>query len=99
MRYMGLSIDEIKNIALLGRIGITEEEAMIYQKDLSAVLGYFEKLQEIDTDGVEEIGHITGMTDVYRVDHVDEMEESGKEMIMNNVRETQDGYIKVKSIL
>ena len=96
---MELSIDEIKDIALLGRIGITEEEATIYQKDLSSVLHYFDKLQELDTDGVEEIGHITGMTDVYRIDRVEEMDETGKQLTMENVRDTQDGYIKVKSIL
>jgi aspartyl-tRNA(Asn)/glutamyl-tRNA(Gln) amidotransferase subunit C len=96
---MELSSNEIKDIAHLGRIGVSDEEVAMYQKDLSSVLKYFEKLQEVDTENVEEIGHITGMTDVYRIDRVEEMDDAGKQGIMANVRETQDGYIKVKSIL
>lgn len=96
---MELTRDEIKDIAMLARIGVTDEEIGAYQKDLSSVLQYFEKLQELNTDDVEEIGHITGVTDVYREDVVNEMDESGKEKVMENVSDVQDGYIKVKNVL
>lgn len=96
---MELTRDEIKEIAALARVGVTEEEIDTYQKDLSSVLQYFEKLQELDTEDVEEIGHITGVSDVYREDEVLEMSVDGKERIMDNVVDVQDGYIKVKSVL
>ena len=96
---MELTQDEIKEIAALARIGVTDEEIGAYQKDLSSVLQYFEKLQELDTDDVEEIGHITGVTNVYRDDEIVEMDEEGKKRIMENITEQKDGYIKVKSVL
>ncbi len=96
---MELTKDEVRDVALLARIGITDKEIDMYQKDLSSVLGYFDKLQEVDTKGVEEIGHITGVTNVYRDDKVVEMDEEGKELIMKNISEKKDGYIKVKSVL
>ena len=96
---MELTKDEVRDVALLARIGITDEEVDLYQKDMSAVLEYFEKLQEVNTEGVEEIGHITGVTNVYRKDEVNEMSDEGKEKIMKNISETRDGYIKVKSVL
>jgi aspartyl-tRNA(Asn)/glutamyl-tRNA(Gln) amidotransferase subunit C len=96
---MELTKDEVRDVALLARVGITDEEVDMYQKDLSTVLGYFDKLQEVDTDGVEEIGHITGVTNVYRADKVVEMEENGKKLIMKNISEEREGYIKVKSVL
>lgn len=96
---MELTKDEVRDIALLARIGVTDEEINLYQKDMSSVLGYFEKLQEVDTEGVEEIGHITGVTDVYRSDDVIEMDDEGKELIMNSIPSKKDGYIKVKSVL
>ena len=96
---MELTKDEVRDIAALARIGITNEEVELYQKDMSAVLGYFEKLQEVDTEDVEEIGHITGVTNVYRKDEVEEMNDEGKEKIMKNISEQKDGYIKVKSVL
>ncbi|XLQ20387.1 MAG: Asp-tRNA(Asn)/Glu-tRNA(Gln) amidotransferase subunit GatC [Candidatus Moraniibacteriota bacterium] len=96
---MELTKDEIRDVAVLARIGITDEEVDSYQKDLSSVLDYFEKLQEVNTDNVEEIGHITGVTNVYRKDEVKEMDNEGKKMIMDNMKEERDGYIKVKSVL
>ncbi len=96
---MELTKDEVRDVALLARIGVTDEEVDSYQKDMSSILKYFEKLQEADTEGVEEIGHITGVTDVYRSDKIKEMDEEGRKKIMKNVPEERDGYIKVKSVL
>ncbi len=96
---MELTKDEVRDVALLARIGITDEEVDLYQKDLSSVFGYFDKLQEVDTKNVEEIGHITGVTNVYRDDKVQEMSDEGKKMIMKSIPEEREGYIKVKSVL
>jgi len=96
---MELTKNDIEEIALLARVGVNEQEIISYQKDLSSVLQYFEKLQEVDTDNVEEIGHITGMTNVYREDKVIECRDEIKQKIMENVPNVQDGYIKVKSVL
>lgn len=96
---MELTKDNVRDIATLARVGITDEEVILYQKDMSSVLKYFDKLQEVDTEDVEEIGHITGVTDVYRLDKVKEMPVEGKKIIMDNITDTRDGYIKVKSVL
>lgn len=96
---MQLTKEEIQKIAELARIELTEEEVIQRQKDLSNVLGYFEKLSELNTDDVEEIGHITGMTDVYRNDVVEEATDEEKKLMMENVLEENNGYIQVKSIL
>lgn len=93
-----LSKDEVKNIALLARIGIKEEEIEKYQKDLSAVLDFFRELETVETDGVEPIGHITGMVSVARTDQAEDFSSVGKEGIIKNVPETKDGFVKVKSV-
>ncbi len=96
---MTLTIEEIKDIALLARIGINDDEAVQYQKDLSSILEYFNKLQEVNTDDIEEIGHITGVENVYRRDVVDESSDEEKQAMMTNVPDAVDGHIKVKSVL
>lgn len=48
-----LSKEEIKKIANLGRLSLTDEEVEKLSGDLSAVLGYVEQLNELNTDGVE----------------------------------------------
>ncbi|MCK4636199.1 MAG: Asp-tRNA(Asn)/Glu-tRNA(Gln) amidotransferase subunit GatC [Candidatus Moranbacteria bacterium] len=96
---MQLTKEEVQEVVDLVRIGLTEEEIVERQKDMSNVLDYFDKLSELDTDKVEEIGHITGMNDVYRSDQIEEATEEEKKGMMENVKEEQNGYIKVQSVL
>lgn len=93
-----LTKDEVKKIAGLARIGISDKEVEKYQKDLSAVLDYFKKLEELDTSRTEPIRHITGINNVTREDRKEDPEKSGKEKILKNAPETKNGYIKVKTV-
>lgn len=93
-----LSTDEVQHIALLARIGLKEEEIGKYQKDLSTVLDFFRELETVATDTVMPIGHITGMINRARVDRSEDFEKAGKDGIINNVPETKDGFVKVKSV-
>lgn len=96
---MEITKEEVEKVADLARIGVSDEDVTSYQKDLSAILSYFEKLQEVDTEGVEEIGHITGMTNVYRHDRAEDFDEEGKKIMHENMPQSEDGFIKVKSVL
>ena len=51
-----LSKEEILHIATLARIGVSEKDVEKYQHDLSDILDYFKKLEEADTEGVEQVG-------------------------------------------
>ncbi len=90
--------EEVKHIALLARIGLSEEEVLQYGKDLSTVLAWFEKLAEADTSDVTPIGHITGRSDVARGDQVRRVESSVRDGIIADFPEQKDGYLKVKSV-
>jgi aspartyl-tRNA(Asn)/glutamyl-tRNA(Gln) amidotransferase subunit C len=96
---MSLSVEEVKHIAALARIGITEEEIEKYRQDLSAILDYFKKLEELNTDDIESIGHITGRFNSYREDRAQDFGELGKEAILKNSPEKNNKFIKVKSVL
>lgn len=94
-----LSQKEVKNIASLARIGVSEADVEKYQKDLSAVLDYFKTLEELDTTGIEPIGHATAQENVLRGDMVEVFGDEGREAILKNAPETKNKYIKVKSVL
>ncbi|HOX10791.1 MAG TPA: Asp-tRNA(Asn)/Glu-tRNA(Gln) amidotransferase subunit GatC [Candidatus Moranbacteria bacterium] len=94
-----LSREEILNIATLARVGLDEKDIEKYQHDLSEILDYFKKLDEVDVSGVEPIGHITGMQNVFRSDRKEDFGPLGKEAIAKNFPEEKEGYIKVKSVL
>ena len=50
-----MSVDEntVSRIANLARIGVTDDEVPALAKELSAILGFVEKLSELDTQGVK----------------------------------------------
>lgn len=93
-----LSVDEVKHIALLSRIGLRKEDIPTYQKDLSAVFVFFRELEKVSTETMEPIGHITGRTDVMRDDAHESFPQSQKEQILKNAPDTKDGFLKVKSV-
>jgi len=93
-----LSKSEVQKIASLARIEITNEEAERYSKELSDILGFVEKLNESDTEGVEPIAHITGAKNVVREDKIIEYSDETKDGIINNFPEKKDRFDKVKAV-
>lgn len=63
-----LTDKEVKHIAGLARIKTSEEEEKSLQKDLSSILEYIEKLNEVDTTGVEPLYQTTGLVNSFRTD-------------------------------
>lgn len=90
--------EEVKHIALLARIGLSEAEVSQYGKDLSTVLDWFAQLSEADTSQVRSTSHITGQSDVARKDVVRQADASVREGIVANFPEQKDGYLKVRSV-
>lgn len=90
--------DQAQKIASLARIEITNEEAEKYSKELSDILGFVEKLNEIDTKDIEPIAHITGASNVVREDKIIEYSEETKDRIINNFPEKKDRFDKVKAV-
>jgi aspartyl-tRNA(Asn)/glutamyl-tRNA(Gln) amidotransferase subunit C len=93
-----LSKDQVQKIANLARIEITDQEAEKYAKELSDILGFVEKLNEADTEGVEPIAHITGAKNMIREDRVIEASVETKDGIINNFPEKKERFDKVKAV-
>jgi aspartyl-tRNA(Asn)/glutamyl-tRNA(Gln) amidotransferase subunit C len=96
-----MSIDkkEIEHIAGLARIKLAEKEKDKMTKELGAILGYIDKLKEVNTEGVEPIAHITGLTDIFRNDdNPREPDPENIKRLMEQAPSEKDGYVKVKSV-
>ena len=61
---------DIDYVAHLARVGLTPEEARTLGAQLAAVLGYVEKLKEVDVSGVEPMAHALPRVNVSRRDEV-----------------------------
>lgn len=93
-----LTVEEVKHIALLSRIGLSDSDVPMYQKDLSAVFDFFRELEKLPTDDIAPIGHITGRTDVTRSDAHEDFPKEGKTQILENAPDTKDNFLKVRSV-
>ncbi|MFQ5509402.1 MAG: Asp-tRNA(Asn)/Glu-tRNA(Gln) amidotransferase subunit GatC [Leptospirillia bacterium] len=65
---MNIERDEVLKIASLARLTLTDDEVIGLGKDLNAILGYVEKLGELDTTGVPTLEHAAEFGDTFRDD-------------------------------
>jgi aspartyl-tRNA(Asn)/glutamyl-tRNA(Gln) amidotransferase subunit C len=90
---------EVEHIAGLARIKLTAKEKDKMTKELGAILGYIDKLEEVDTEGVEPIAHITGLADVFRKDdNPREPDPENIKRLMEQAPDEKGGYVKVKNV-
>lgn len=57
---MEISREEVEKVARLARLALTDEEAGVYQKQLSSILGYINQLGEVNTKNVPATAQVTG---------------------------------------
>jgi aspartyl-tRNA(Asn)/glutamyl-tRNA(Gln) amidotransferase subunit C len=66
-----LNDDEVRKIAKLANLTLTEDEVKQYGQQLSSILEYVQALEKIDVKGVEPMSHVHGITNVMREDVVE----------------------------
>jgi aspartyl-tRNA(Asn)/glutamyl-tRNA(Gln) amidotransferase subunit C len=65
---MSLSLDEVRKVAHLARLDLSDADLAAMRQQLSAILDYVAQLNEIDTTGVEELAHPLPIVNVFRAD-------------------------------
>jgi aspartyl-tRNA(Asn)/glutamyl-tRNA(Gln) amidotransferase subunit C len=92
-----LPIEQVEHIAQLARIELKEQEKEKFSKQLTSILGYVEKLNEVDTSDVEPTSHVVGLVSVMRPDKVESYRECKK--LIEAAPEDKDRCVKVKAVL
>ncbi len=65
---MRISKEEIEHIASLARLSLSEKEKELFGSQLSSILNYMEKLNELDTKDIEPTSHVLPLSNVMRDD-------------------------------
>lgn len=92
----------IKHIASLARIELTDKEEEKIGGQLSAILGYIDQLNNINTNGVEPLYQVTGLINSMREDKFRkdfEMDESLNTKLIGQAPTKEGSFLKVKSVL
>lgn len=87
---------DIEKAAKLANLTLSEKEKKLFSKQLSEVVDYVNKLQELDTETIEPIGHITGLTNVAREDNP--APSLSQDLVLKNTSKTYNGFFEVDAI-
>ena len=94
---MPLTPEEVRYNARLARIGLSDDEVSRFQNQLSQILDYFERLQEVDTENVPPTAHTLAMHNVMRDD--EPHPSIDKEEVLANAPQREDDLFRVRAIL
>ena len=88
-----ISDETIEYVGILAKLELSEEEKEPAKKDMGSMLDYIDKLNELDTDGVEPMSHVFPVQNVFREDVVTNGNQRGD--ILQNAPEQKDGAFVV----
>ncbi len=92
-----LSSDDVRHIAKLCRLNLSDEELEKFSKDLSSILNFIEKLQEINTTTVKPTPQVTGLTNVFREDEIDADKPAAEQLLEASPLPIIDNQIQTPS--
>jgi aspartyl-tRNA(Asn)/glutamyl-tRNA(Gln) amidotransferase subunit C len=96
-RDMAISRDEVRRVALLARLSITDEEEQALADQLGHILEHFERLSELDTENVEPTAHVTATDTLFRDDVV--RNQPATEQLLANAPGRDGRFFKVPKII
>ena len=89
--------EEVRHIAKLARLGLTEKEMEKMREELSAILDYAEKLKKLNAEGIEPTSHSVAVENVFREDK-EKPELVEKEKLLEMAPERKESFVKVKPV-
>ena len=85
--------ETIENVCIRAKLSLSDEAKEKAKEDMQKMLDYVEKLDELDTDGVEPLSHIFGDQNVFREDVVTNGD--NKEAMLANAPKAKEGQYQV----
>jgi len=92
-----VSLDDVRHVARLARMALSDEELERVRRELNRIMGYFAELQQLDTEGVEDTSHAIRMTNVYRPDEV--APGTPRDKILQNAPDSVESFSRVPAFM
>ena len=94
---MKISSREVEYVAHLARLEISEEEKEKFTGQLNDILLYIDKLNELDTRGVEPMSHAIAVTNAFREDKI--VDSLGTEKTLANAPDARGEFFRVPKVI
>lgn len=93
---MSLNRDDIKHLAELARLELSDDELAAAQKDLGSILEFVDRLQNVNIDGVEPLS--APATSEWRADVASPCDEATRGLILSNFPERTGDILKTPGV-
>jgi len=94
---MNISKDQVEGVAKLARLSMTPAELQQCSEQLSGILTYVEKLNELDTKNTEPTSHVLPLSNVFREDHL--APSLSADAVLGNAPEKDGRFFRVPKII
>jgi aspartyl-tRNA(Asn)/glutamyl-tRNA(Gln) amidotransferase subunit C len=94
---MSVSKEEVQYVAGLAKLHLSEDEISILSRDMNAILGYMECLNNLDTSDVEPLEHVIELGETYRPDQA--YEPLAHEKALENAPDADSDYFRVPKVI
>ncbi len=94
---MSLTLDDVKKVARLARLAVTEQEAQTAHAQLSNIFGLIAEMQAVDTAGIEPMSHAQDVTQRLREDAVTETNQ--RELFQSVAPQVERGLYLVPQVI
>ena len=94
---MALTREQVRHVAELAKLKLTEAEVALFQGQLSEILEYAERLDELDTEQIQPTAGVLPLQYVMRSDVLSAS--FPRDSMLANAPAVQDGFVKVQVVL
>jgi aspartyl-tRNA(Asn)/glutamyl-tRNA(Gln) amidotransferase subunit C len=94
---MALTCEQVRHVAELAKLKLTEAEVALFQEQLSAILDYAERLDELETEQISPTAAVLPIQNVVRSDVL--RASFPRDAMLANAPAVQDGFVKVQLVL
>ncbi len=94
---MKITKEEVLYVAHLARLDLDEESIEKFAGQIDEILGYIEKLNQVDTKDIKPTSHAISLTNAFRDD--EEKEHIDRELALANAPEKEDGSFVVPKVV
>lgn len=91
--------ETLQQLANLSALELSSDECSELSKDLERILSYVDQLAELDTDGVKPTYQVTGLSNVWREDEVDQTLPARETLLELAGENTSSSQVKVPKVL
>lgn len=94
---MKITEKDVEHVAKLARLALSDEEKKLFTEQLNSILDYVDKLNQLDTEGVEPLAHVFPAFNVFREDET--RTSLSIEDVLQNAPDKEGRFFKVPKVL